>query len=42
MIFPEDYFKDEVREGFYVTGMMKRLWAAQLQILEDIDELCQK
>ena len=42
MIFPEDYFEDEVREGFYITGMMKRLWAAQLQILEDIDELCQK
>ncbi len=42
MIFPEDYFEDEVREGFFVTGMMKRLWAAQLQILEDIDILCQK
>ncbi|WP_198014939.1 LicD family protein [Oribacterium sp. NK2B42] len=42
MIFPEDYFEDEVREGFLVTGMMKRYWGAQLQILEDIDDLCQK
>ncbi len=42
MTFPEDYFEDEVREGFFITGMMKRLWAAQLQILEDIDILCQK
>ena len=42
MVFPEYYFEDEVREGFFVTSMMKRCWAAQLEILEDIDALCQK
>ena len=42
MIFPDNYFEDEVREGFFVTSMMKRCWAAQLQVLEDVDALCQK
>lgn len=42
MKFPENYFEDEVREGFFVTSMMKRCWAAQLQVLEDVDTLCQK
>ena len=42
MIFPDSYFEDEVREGFFITSMMKRCWASQLQILEDIDSLCKK
>jgi phosphorylcholine metabolism protein LicD len=42
MQFPSDYFEDEVRDGFYVPGMMKRAWAAQLEILEDIDKVCKK
>jgi len=42
MHFPEDYFEDEVRDGFFITSMMKRSWAAQLEVLEDIDALCQK
>ena len=39
---PTQYFFDEVRDGFYVNGMMKRAWAAQLEILADFDELCTK
>ena len=42
MVFPENYFEDEVREGFFIPSMMKRCWAAQLQVLEDIDALCEK
>lgn len=42
MQFPDSYFEDEVRDGFYVPGMMKRAWAAQLEILEDIDKVCKK
>ena len=36
------FFEDEVREGFYITNMMKRYWAAQLQVLARIDEVCKK
>lgn len=42
MQFPYSYFEDEVRDGFYVPGMMKHAWAAQLEILEDIDKVCAK
>ena len=27
--FPENYFRGEELEGFYVEEMMKRAWAAQ-------------
>lgn len=38
--FPMEYFEDEVREGFYVDGMMKASWATQIDILCEIDEIC--
>ena len=40
--FPEAYFKGEEREGFYVEEMMKRAWAAQIEVLELIDHICKK
>ncbi len=42
MKFDCTFFEDEVREGFYVSGIMKRVWAAQLEILEEIDKVCRK
>ena len=42
MEFPRSYFEDEVRDGFYVHSLMKRAWAAQLEVLEDIDKVCKK
>ena len=42
LFFPEEYFEDEVRCGFYVTGMMKRCWAAQMEVLSEIDRVCEK
>lgn len=42
MIFGDNFFKEEVREGFYISGQMKRYWAAQLEILSDIAFVCKK
>ncbi len=42
MQFPENYFKNEIRCNFHITAMMKRLWAAQIEILAWIDEICKK
>ncbi len=42
MEFPKGYFEDEVREGFYISGMIKRTWAAQLEVLQVIDDICKK
>ena len=40
--FPDDYFRDEVREGFLVSEMMKRTWGAQLEIFDRIRNLCER
>ena len=37
-----EYFEDEVREGFFVSSMMKRYWAAQIKVLAEIDKICRK
>ncbi len=42
MQFPKSYFEDEVRDGFYIPAMMKRAWAAQLEVLSDIERVCEK
>lgn len=42
MKFPKEFFLDEVREGFYVPAMMKRAWAAEIEILFEIDKICEK
>ncbi len=42
MEFADSYFEDEVRDGFYVSGFMKRAWAAQLEVLDGIQKVCKK
>ena len=42
MQFDNSYFQDEIREGFYIPGMIKRSWAMQLEALQKIDEICEK
>lgn len=42
MHFDNSFFEDEVREGFYVPGMIKRAWAAELEVLSEVDRICQK
>lgn len=40
--FPEEYFKGEYIGDFYVEEMMKRAWAAQIRVVEEIDKVCKK
>ena len=40
LVFSNEYYCDEVRDGFYVPEMMKRYWAAQLEVLREIDRIC--
>lgn len=42
MIFPEHYFEDEIRDGFYVPGIMKAAWAASIELYLIFDEICKK
>ncbi len=42
MEFDNNYFEAEVREGFYVTSDIKHAWAAQLEVLSDVDKACRR
>ena len=40
--FPIEFFDDEVRDGFYVPSIMKHNWAAQMEIVHTVDEICRR
>lgn len=42
MEFNQTFFEDEVREGFFVSSAMKHSWAAQLEVLEEVANVCQR
>lgn len=42
MTFDNSFFEDEVREGFYVPAMMKRNWAAQMEVLQMFSKFCKE
>ena len=42
MEFASNFFEKEVREGFEVPEMMKRAWAAQMEVLQVVADVCDK
>ncbi len=42
MRFDEKFFEGEERDGFYVEGEMKRVWAAEMEVLVEVDRICKK
>lgn len=40
--FDENYFAPQVVDNFYVRPMIKRGWAAQLEVLEEIKKICKR
>ena len=42
MEFEENYFQGEIRKGFFVEEKMKRAWAAQIEVVIEIDRICKK
>ncbi len=40
MEFSVDFFRDEVRNGFYIPTAVKQAWAAELSVLSEIDSIC--
>ena len=40
--FPQSFFEDEVRDGFFVPGMMKRYWAEELEVLHTFADICER
>lgn len=42
MEFSADFFKREIKCGFEISEMMKRAWAAQMEILETVIDICDR
>ena len=40
--FSEDFFKSEIRTEHMVNETSKRMWAAQMEVLQRIDEICER
>lgn len=37
-----DFFRDEVRNGFYIPTAIKQAWASCLDVLKEVDRICTK
>ncbi|WP_024866228.1 LicD family protein [Butyrivibrio sp. FCS014] len=37
-----DFFRDEIRNGFYIPTAIKQSWASALDVLSEIDRICKK
>ena len=42
MVLDDKFFEGEEINGFYVEPLMKHAWAAQMELLSEVDEVCQK
>ena len=42
MNFPKEFFQDEVRCDFQISELMKRAWAAEMDILQIVIDICEK
>lgn len=40
--FPEDFFRAEVREDFLIDETMKTVWAAEMEVLQEIAIICNR
>jgi len=40
--FPDSFFEEEVRCDFTITSMMKRAWAAEMEVFAAIDKVCKE
>lgn len=42
MYFNSNFFKKEVRNNFEISEMMKRAWAAEMEVLQMVIEICNR
>ncbi len=42
IVLSEQFYEDEVREGFYIPACIKQAWGAQIQIFNEVDRVCSK
>ena len=39
---PKNYYNSQTRSNFFIEEKMKRAWAAQIEVLEEIKRICNK
>lgn len=42
MNIPVGYLNGEIRDGFYVESTMKKAWAAEIEVLNEVDRICRQ
>lgn len=42
LVFEDDFFREEERDGFIVSEMMKHAWAAELEVLAQVSAICER
>lgn len=42
LTFTKDFFKEEIRSDFKVESSIKHMWAAKLELLAKVDDICKK
>ncbi len=40
--FPQEFFREETRDDFTIDTTMKTFWAAELEVLREIAEVCER
>lgn len=40
--FPDEFFREEVRDDFTIPAEMKHAWAAELEVLAQLDDICKE
>lgn len=40
--FQEGFFEQEIRNGFYIDETMKTVWAAEMEVLQKVAEICDR
>lgn len=41
-MIPQDFYKEEIRNDFKVTTKRKKVWAVEIDLLEEFDKCCKK
>jgi len=42
LVIPDDFYEEEVQDGYVVTKEMKKVWAVELDLLKKLLEVCEK
>lgn len=38
----DDFLKEENRDGYIVSPLMKKVWSVELDLLSELDRVCKK